>query len=163
MNWGPQPRPRDRTANPKRDRAVTVTLSYILVLSITAVLVSGLLLASGTFVEDQRERVIGDELNVIGNHIAGDIEQVDRMVWASNGTLDRAEINQSFQRTLSGTTYSVQLQSSPDQLVLESNSPEVTVPVNVSVHTPIGESFAPGGDTSVRYDPATGRLVITDA
>jgi len=145
------------------DRGVTVTLNYILVLSITAVLVSGLLVAGGTFIEDQRERVIEDELNVIGSHIAGDVEQVDRMVRAGGGTVDRAEINQSFQRTLSGTTYNVRLEPNPDRVVLASNSPGVTVSVNVTVRTDIEASFAVGGDTSVQYDTTADRLVIVDA
>jgi hypothetical protein len=144
------------------DRGVTVTLNYILVLSITAVLVSGLLVAGGTFVEDQRERVIEDELNVIGNHIASDVEQVDRMVRAGSGTVDRAEINQSFQQTVTGTSYNVELEPDPDRVVLEANSPGVTVSVNVTVQTDIGESFAVGGDTSVQYDAAADRLVIVD-
>jgi hypothetical protein len=146
-----------------RDRAVTVTLNYVLVLSITATLVAGLLFAGGTFVEDQRERVIEDELNVVGNHIAGDVEQVDRMVRASSGTPDRAEVNQTFQRTVSGTTYSVELQSNPDQMVLTANSPEVTVTVAVTVQTDIQESSAFGGDTSVQYDPDSDTVVIADA
>lgn len=146
----------------RHDRAVTVTLNYILVLAISATLVAGLLFAGGTFVEDQRERVIGDELNVVGNHIASDIEQVDRMVQASHDTPDRAEINQTFQRTVSGTTYDVALESDPDQLVLTSNSPEVTVEIPLTVQTDIEESFAFGGETSVRYDPTADALVIGD-
>jgi hypothetical protein len=144
------------------DRAVTVTLNYILVLSISATLVAGLLVAGGSFVEDQRERVIEDELNVIGNHIAGDLEQVDRMVRAGESNPDRAEINQTFQRTVTGTTYDVELRNSPDQVVLTSNSPELTVRVNVTVQTDIAESFAFGGDTSVQYDSGNDQLVILD-
>jgi len=151
------------------ERAVTVTLNYILVLGITATLVAGLLFAGGTFVEDQRERVIADELNVVGNHIAGDIEQIDRMVQASNHTgnsaPDRAEINQSFQRTVTGTTYTVELDADAEQVVLTSNSPSVTVRVNLTVQTDVVDSFAVGGDTSIRYDPDAGTdggVVIDD-
>jgi hypothetical protein len=152
----------NRKHTERSDRAVTVTLNYILVLAITATLVSGLLVAAGTFVEDQRERVIEGELDVIGNHIAGDVEQVDRMVRASNGAPDRAEINQSFQETVGGTGYNVRLEQNPDRVVLESNSPAVTVSVNVTVQTDIEESFAPGGDSAVRYDATADRLVIAD-
>ena len=145
-----------------RDRAVTVTLNYVLVLGITATLVAGLLVAGGSFVEDQRERVIEDELSVVGNHVASDVEQVDRMVRASDRTPDRASLNQSFQRTVSGTTYSMELQANPDQVVLVSNSPSVTVRVNVTVQTEIEESFAFGGDYSVQYDADSAELVMVD-
>ena len=159
----PQQRADNGRARKESDRAVTVTLNYILVLAITAVLVSGLLVAGGTFIEDQRERVIEDELSVIGNHIAGDVEQVDRMVRAGNSTVDRAEINQSFQRTLTGTAYNVRLEPDPDRVVLASNSPGVTVSVNVTVQTDIEASFAVGGDSSVQYDTTANSLVIVDA
>jgi len=152
----------DGTTAGRDRRAVTVTLNYILVLAITAVLVSGLLVAAGAFVENQRERVIEGELSVIGNHIAGDVEQVDRMVRASSARPDQAEINQSFQRTVSGTGYSVRLEPNPDRIVLESVSPTVTVSVNVTVQTDIGESSAPGGDSSVQYNGAADTLVIVD-
>ena len=145
-----------------RERAVTVTLNYVLVLGISATVVAGLLFAGGTFVEDQRERVIEDELNVIGNHIASDVEQVDRLVRASHGTPDRVSINQSFQRIVSGTSYTVELQEDPDQVVLGANSPAVVVRVNVSLTTDLGESFAVGGDTSVQYDAASDSVVIAD-
>lgn len=145
-----------------RDRGVSITLNYVLVLGISATLVAGLLVAGGTFVEDQRERVIEDEMNVVGNHIAGDIEQVDRMVQVGATEPSQVRINQTFQRTVSGTTYNVELESSPDQVVLTSNSPSVTVEIPVTVQTDIQESFAFGGETSVQYDDSADALVILD-
>lgn len=150
----------DTDSADRDERAVTITLNYVLVLGITATLVAGLLFAGSAFVEDQRERVIGDELNVVGNHIAGDIEQVDRMVQASQGTPDQAEINQSFQRTVSGTTYTVELDGENEQLVLTSNSPAVTVEIDLTVQTDLVDSSALGGDTSIRYDSNEGGVVI---
>ena len=49
------------------DRGVTVTLNYILVLSITAVLVSGVLVAGGAFFQGQRPRGIAGRVNVPGD------------------------------------------------------------------------------------------------
>jgi hypothetical protein len=155
----------DRTEGGGRavdDRGISITLNYVLVLGISATLVAGLLVAGGTFVEDQRERVIEDEMNVVGNHIAGDIEQVDRMVRAGVTKPDQAVINQTFQRTVSGTTYNVELESSPDQVVLTSNSPSVTVEIPVTVQTDVRESFAFGGETAVQYDDSADALVILD-
>ncbi len=158
----PRPRAGNRIATRNSDRGVSITLNYVLVLGISATLVAGLLVAGGSFVEDQRERVIEDEMNVVGNHIAGDIEQVDRMVRAGVTKPDQAVINQTFQRTVSGTTYNVELESSPDQVVLTSNSPSVTVEIPVTVQTDVRESFAFGGETSVQYDDSEDELVITD-
>ena len=144
--------------------AVSITLNYVLVLGISVVLVSGLLLAGGNFVEDQRERVIESELTVIGHHIAGDLEQVDRMVQAGENT-ERAKIDQSFQLTVSGTGYDVTLEENPDRVVLTSVSPEVTVEVFLNVKTEIDpgdDRLVTGGDFSVEYDPDSNQLVILD-
>ena len=155
----------DRTEGGGRavdDRGISITLNYVLVLGISATLVAGLLVAGGTFVEDQREGVIEEEMNGVGNHIAGDIEQVDRMVQVGVTKPDQAVINQTFQRTVSGTTYNVELESSPDQVVLTSNSPSVTVEIPVTVQTDVRESFAFGGETAVQYDDSADALVILD-
>ncbi|MFC7057449.1 DUF7266 family protein [Halovenus salina] len=95
----------------RSNRSVSIALNYVLVLGISTVLIAGLLVAGTTFVEDNRERVIDSELTVIGNHIAGNIEQVDRFVDASranNGTTPHvAYINQSFKQQVTGSTYSI--------------------------------------------------------
>ena len=162
VNRAPQQQAGTGTTTQEGTRAVTVTLNYVLVLGISATLVAGLLVAGGSFIEDQRERVIEDEMNVVGNHIAGDLEQVDRMVQVGATEPDKVVINQTFQSTVSGTTYNVELESNPDQVVLTSSSPSVTVEVPVTVRTDIQGSFAFGGETSVRYDSTARALVITD-
>lgn len=65
------------------DRGTSTTLSYVLTLSIATVLVGGLIVAGSTFVKDNREEVIRQELQVIGEHIASNIEQVDRYAVAA--------------------------------------------------------------------------------
>ncbi len=150
------------------DRSVSVALGYVLVLGISTILISGLLIAGGSFVEDNRERVIDSEMKVIGNHIAGNMEQVDRMVMASEDNVgegpDRAHINQSFQRLVTGSAYNVQVVDDGNpQVVLTSSDPEVTVHVNMTVQTDVEEKTVSGGKISVYYDTDQETLVITSA
>jgi hypothetical protein len=147
------------------ERGVAVTLNYVLVIAISTTLVTGLLIVGGSFVEDQRERVIENELSVIGNHMASNLEQVDRFAAASDDEPEAAYVNQTLQRSVTGSTYTVQLTQNPSQVVLSSARPDVTVRVNVSVSEPLDtDSFATGGQMSVYYDPdaagGSGRLVI---
>ena len=149
-------------------RGVAVTLNYVLVIAISTTLVTGLLIAGGSFVEDQRERVIENELSVIGNHMAGNLEQVDRFAVAGNSDPEAAYINQTLQRSVTGSSYTLKLTENPEQVVLQSNRPGVTVRVNVSVSEQLDtDSFATGGQMTVYYDPdaagGAGRLVIDDA
>lgn len=145
------------------DRSVSISLNYILVLAITAVLVTGLIIAGGTFVENQREQVIEGELRIIGNHLAGNMEQVDRYVRASEGNPSTAYINQTFGTDATGSSYQVSLEdgAGTPQVVLTSSRPDVTVRVNATVQADVDpDSFANGGAVSVAYDPSGNELVI---
>lgn len=61
------------------DRGVSMTVSYILGLSIAFLLVIGLFLTAGDFVTEQRETSIRTEMEVLGEQIATDITLADRM------------------------------------------------------------------------------------
>ena len=145
-------------------RSVSVTVNYIMALGISAILVTGLLIAGGSFVEDQRESVIEGELAVIGHHIAGNVEQVDRYVRASgDDELEAAYVNQSFQSSVTGATYTVEFAA--DSVVLRTARPQVEVAINTTVATELDtDSSAIGGSVSVYYDGEDngedGKLVI---
>lgn len=65
-------------------RGVSTTLGYTLTLSITAVLLAGLLTAGGSLIEDQRRAVATDELTVAGQQLAGGFEDADRLAGATD-------------------------------------------------------------------------------
>lgn len=133
------------------DRGMSTTLSYVLTLGIAAVLVTGLITAGGTFVQDRREQVIREELRVIGEHVAGNVERVDRYARASD-TLSEARITQALPRQATGSRYSVTLRENGGDPVLWLNSsrPSVSVALNVTVHNDVAtESVADGGRITV--------------
>lgn len=155
----------DRPRRAMTDRSTSVILNYILVLAITTILITGLIIAGGNFVEDNRERVIHSELTVIGNHVAGNLEQVDRLVQASEDDVgddpEVAHVNQSFQDEVTGSHYNVLLDDGdPVQVVVNSTQPEVSVRVNVTIQTDVRKSHADGGPISVYYDEDSDELVI---
>lgn len=142
------------------DRAVSSTLNYVLSLSIASLLVTGLLLAGGSFVQDRQEQVIRSELEVIGQQIASDINRADRLQTAGNGDTT-VVINQSFPSRITGTGYDIALRPDDDELVLTAVDPEVEVSVHVQTQTPLAESNADGGVVVVR-DNSSGGLEITN-
>lgn len=156
-NHGPSAqRAESGTASFGAIRATTIALNYVLVLGISTLLVTGLIIAGGTFVEDQRSNVVQGELNVVGTHLAGNLEQVDRYAKAGNGD-SVAYINQTFQRQVSGESYQVELvpntgEPEPPQVVLTPNSGDVTVQINTTVQSDIEASTARGGTISIYYE-----------
>lgn len=148
------------------DRGVSIALSYVLVTSITVILVGGLIIAGSTFVEDQRDNVVEGELKVIGNQLAGNLEQVDRMVNADDsGDPDAAAVSETLPEQVSGTSYTVTLSDSGGgpQLVLTARQADVTVTVGLSVGTAVeNDAFAAGGEIESYYDESDDKLVIAD-
>jgi len=136
------------------DRGVSTALGYVLTLSITVVLISGLLVAASGFVSDERERVTETELDVVGNRLAAGIESVDR-IGAAPGE-SRVEATVRLPPRVAGTTYTIEVLPASNELVLTSTDPEVTVRVSVETETSLAASRVDGGDVTITYDPASG-------
>lgn len=142
-------------------RAVSTTLGYTLTLAITAILVSGLLIAGTDFVEERQESVIREELSVIGQQVAADFARIDRLVVAdSNHTSLTATTGQTFPERVSGSSYQLSLDPSAEQLVLTSTNPEVRVTVGVTNRTDLQESTADGGTVNVTYNKTGDALEV---
>jgi len=138
-------------------RAVSTTLSYVLSLAIATVLITGLIIAGGSYVDSERKNVIRDELTVIGQQFASDIERADRLVRAGDSRSNmNVHVNQSFSDTVTGTPYEITLDASQSELILNTSRPEVTVRVGITNGTDLGESTVLGGDLQIRYNE-TGR------
>lgn len=148
-------------------RATSTTLSYVLTLSIATLLVGGLVFAGSTFVEDHRKQVIRQELQVIGEHLASNLEQVDRYAAAADD-VDAARIGQTFPDSVTGSTYTVKLREDGSQprLYLNASRPRVRVTVAVSVTgASVSESVASGGRMAANCEPSGGScsLEVDDA
>lgn len=157
-----------------RDRAVSTPLAYVLNLAIVAVLLTGLIVGGTNLVRDNRESVVRTELRVIGQQVASDVQQADRLVESASTANPKVAVQQRYPQAVAGSSYTVRLveTSSPSRQFLNlttSGSSEVTVAVRVPTRTPIEDgSVVNGGDVVVRYadtdgDPEKDTLVIDNA
>ena len=142
-----------------RTRAVSTTLGYVLTLAIAALLVTGLIAAGGDYVETERDKVVRDELTVIGQQLAADVERADRLVRAAetSGAVT-VRLNQTFTDTVTGTTYRISLDPSGPSVVVDSLKPDITVTTPVRTETPLRDTTVGGGPVQVVYDG--GRLEV---
>jgi hypothetical protein len=142
------------------DRGVSSAFGYVLTLAIATILVSGLLVAGGNFVGDSRESIIRQELEVIGQHVAANVEMADRMVVAGDDTAT-VTLSQTFSQQATGVTYRIELITDDDpHLRLNATDPDISVLVEVDNSTAVGESYADGGEVAVVYDEGEDQLVI---
>lgn len=142
-------------------RAVSTHVGYTLSLALTAVLISGLLIAAGGVVESRQEQAIRSELVVVGERIAADLMAADRLVVAG-GTEVRLTV--SLPEEVAGTGYRITLNRSPPtpQIVLTSGDPAVTVTVPFETTTPVVAGTVRSGDVQVVLTP-NGTLEVRSA
>ncbi|WP_336136840.1 DUF7266 family protein [Natronomonas amylolytica] len=147
------------------DRGVSPVFGYALTLSISTLLIAGLLMAASGYVDTQRERTSENELTVVGQQISADIAAADRLNRTDGANPDSLRITRTVPNRIVGSSYRIHLLNDtegPTQpyLELRTADPEVTVTVGVAVapSTTVAESSADGGRIAVEIE--NGDLVI---
>lgn len=133
-------------------RAVSTVVGYVLALGMVMLLLTGLLFAATDHVGDRRSATIREELRVVGQLLAGDLTEADRLV-AAGGTNTTMSLTHEFPDTVAGAPYTIALQpGTPATVVLSTTDPAVSVDVQVRLRTAVTGSATTGGRVRVRYD-----------
>jgi len=138
------------------DRSVSIAVNHVLTIGITATLLTTLLLGMGGLLDSERERAATESLSTVGERLSGEISSVDRM---KNETSDNVTIRSNYQRTVSGSTYTIELLDSgcdgplvedvDECLLLSAHQENVDVYVPVKTDTPVENSSVSGGPIKV--------------
>lgn len=116
------------------DRAVSPVFSYVLTLSIATLLVGGLLISAGGFIDDQRRNTGESELQVIGQQVSADIAAADRLNRTAGA--DDIRIGRTIPQEVVGSYYSIRVVDSDGPtspyLELSMDQPDVTVKVGIA-------------------------------
>lgn len=142
------------------DRAVSTTLGYSLALVITTILISGLLVTGGGFVDTQTERVTRSELAVLAENVAGDVEAADRLSRAPGS--DAVAVRSDLPPDVANRPYYVSVNATgSDELVLSTSNPDVSVSVSLETVRPLAPADVSGGPIRILFDGS--RLVVKNA
>lgn len=155
-------------------RGVSTALGYVITLGITAVLVSGLLVAGGSLVKTEREVVATDQLEIAGEQLATGLADADRLASAGGDGDVRVELWLPDRAGGSGYALRIEPQSptpagQPNETLLVAEAPTLDVSQSVTVRTnvPVAASTVDGGSVVVRYVDADGdgvrELLVEDA
>ncbi|WP_254543643.1 DUF7266 family protein [Halomarina pelagica] len=130
-------------------RGVSTAVGYVLNLGLATVLITGLVFAAGTHVEQERETVIRSELVVVGEGIVADVGAADRLV---QGGAEEVRIRRTIPERVAGAPYAVRVETTggEDYLVLSTRDPSVEVRFELVVETPVS-GVASGGGVVVEY------------
>lgn len=145
------------------DRAVSTTINYVLALAVTTALITGLLIATSSVVEDRREATIRDGLEVVGQQVAADLMTADRLVEAG-GT--EVVVRSELPETIAGARYVVTVDAggASPTVVLEAQGLDETVSVSVrfTATTDVVDSAATSGDVEIAYDAGADELEVRE-
>lgn len=155
-----------RTAS-RDDRAVSITVNYVIVLGISAVLVSGLLIGAGGYVQDQRTNVVREELTVVAEQLAAGIDDADRLSRAEARSRS-VRVGVNLPARVAGESYRIAVDnvSAPGQepmeyeLRLRSASSDVSVTLRLSTLVALDERSVNGGWVVVQFDANDSTLVL---
>jgi hypothetical protein len=154
------------------DRAVSVTVGYVMTLAIASLLLSGLFVAGGSFVETERERVAEGELTVIGERLAADLMTVERLAGTAESPSELTVVRPvTLPSRVSGVSYRIAVETTGIEgtVRLESDRADVTVEVPFRAREDVVTRNATlsGGDLRIRWDPAEGTdgavVVVSDS
>ncbi|WP_226007854.1 DUF7266 family protein [Natrinema salinisoli] len=150
-----------------RDRAVSITVTHVLTIGITTILIAGLLTSAGTMLETETERSTEASLETIGEQMANEIGNVDRIA-ATSG--DDVTITADHPRTVANSRYTVELgedceapllDGSTDCLILSASNTNVVVHVPIKTEENIDYgSSARGGTIEIVYDGSADEISI---
>ena len=138
------------------DRAVSSTLGYVLTLAIVTLLVSGLLIAAGDFVDGQREQVVRSELEVVNQRLVSALQSADRMAVAAGETGEVA-VEARLPERIGGVTYTVAVVQPGDWddetfVRLSTADPAVTVETPLKNDSTVSLTAVSGGDVRIASD-----------
>lgn len=141
------------------DRGVSVSVNHVLAIGITAILISGLLIAVGGLLDHQQRLAAENDLDAIGNALGAEVERVDDLA-AGRGNATVA-VTTDHPASVAGGTYHVALAAGDDChtplsrsdacLVLRSNGGASEV-IPLHNRSRVDPAVVQGGAVRVVYD-----------
>jgi FlaG/FlaF family flagellin (archaellin) len=147
-------------------RAVSVTVGYVLMLAVAALLMGTLLTAGSGLIEGRSEQVVDDQLTVVGTQLASNIHEADRLAQVAHADANRTAANGTINlevrlpRQVAGTGYLVEITA--DTIILESSNPDVNVSVSYpDTAVPVSTTGQfNGGDVRIVYNTSSNILRV---
>lgn len=148
------------------DRAVSVTVGYVLTLAIGAMLLSGVVIGISGVIDAQTDRVVRGDLAVVGQTTVANLESTDRLARAAavdrpaDADAQTVAVAVDLPTRVGGRPYRIAVDNR--SVTLRTDDPEAVAEITHTVALPVEESNVRGGPIRIRYDGSTGRLEVTE-
>jgi len=142
------------------ERAVSVAISHALTVAITTILLSGLLVGTGSFVETQERGVADEQINEIGHDIVTQVHSLDQLEASGEDVTGNVEL-QYPRRIVDSYRYEIRLIDSGSDLltgqqgiIVEVNDLDRRQGFDIDDDTDIAVSSTDGPDVNVTLCPS---------
>jgi hypothetical protein len=148
------------------ERAVSVTVGYVLTLAIGAVLLSGVVIGIGGVVDSQTERVVRGDIAVVGQTTVANLESADRLARAAEtdrppgAALPTVAVDVDLPDRIAGRPYRIAVDG--EAVTLRTDDPEAVAEIPHVAALPVESSRVRGGPIRIRYNGSTGRLEVRE-
>ena len=142
-------------------RAVSPAVTQALTIGITTLLVTGLLLSGGAFIDERQEDITRQGLVDIGSGVASDLVRLDQFETA--GVTGTVAFTSDYPDRVAGQGYRVHLDPGPDRtrVYINSTGSNLSTQVRFANTTNVCERRVSGGTMVFAYDSSEPCLVVT--
>ena len=155
------------------ERAVSIAVTHVLAIGITAVLMSGLLLGAGNMLDTQHEQSTESSLETIGERMASEIAGVDRTVGEDQDGVEDVSVETSHHRFAGESQYTVTLYEDCEEdhhplvetercIVLASHGEDVDVAIPIVTENELDNRSVTGGPIVIEWDDEDDVITIEE-
>lgn len=148
----------------KNEDAVSITVGFILMLSITVLTFSTIILSFYTLSMQSEKTAMWESFDILGSRLAVRMTTVDTILNTTNnygGTVNSLEYEFSIPATIANEGYSINITNSTKQIILYSDIGAKTwVPLNISTNFMGQEIYSSAQDYKFTYDKTNNTIII---
>lgn len=150
----------------KNEDAVSITLGFILMFSITVLVFSAIVLSFYTFSQQSEKAAMRDSFEILGSGLAMRITTVDTLANMTNyygGTVNAIEYEFTIPASIADEGYSINITNSTEQIIIESDSgAKAWIPFNTSSSLWGKVIYSNPQDYMVTYDRTNNAIMIKE-
>lgn len=150
----------------KNEDAVSITLGFILMLSITVLVFSAIILSFYTLSQQSEKAAMRESFDILGSGLAIRITTVDTLANITNyygGTVNSLEYEFSIPASIANEGYSINITNSTKQIILEADNGATSwVPFNTSSSIREKKIYSNARDYKLTYDKTENMIKIEE-
>jgi hypothetical protein len=150
----------------RNDDAVSISVGFMLMFSITVIVFSALLYTFHTVTQVNEKTAMESTFKIIGNELASKITIADIIVNTTNsfgGTVNTLEYDYSLPASVASRSYTMNITNSPFGIIFESdNGARTFTPFNISTNITATKIYSGAEDYTILYNKSINSIYIKE-